>query len=73
MMVQDKPLNPFQAIHAELTHLLPSPVGERKKWSAGGVTAGTEPDATPRAEPESEATAHAVNKNAAHDGRARSA
>jgi len=44
MMVQDKPVNPFQAIHAELTHLLPSPVGERKKWSAGGVTAGTEPE-----------------------------
>ena len=44
MMLQDKPVNPFQAIHAELTHLLPSPVGERKKWSAGGVTAGTEPE-----------------------------
>jgi hypothetical protein len=60
MMVQDKLVNPCQAIQVELAHLLRSPVGERKKWSAGGETAGTE----------SEATAHAVNK-AAHDERAR--
>ena len=48
MMVQDKPVNPFQAIHAELTHLLPSPVGERKKWSAGGETAGMKPERNDR-------------------------
>ena len=44
MMVQDKLVNPCQAILVELAHLLRSPVGERKKWSAGGVTTGTEPE-----------------------------
>ena len=42
MVLQDKLVNPCQANLIELAHLLPSPVGERKKWSAGGMTAGME-------------------------------
>jgi hypothetical protein len=34
---------------------LRSAVGERKKWSAGGETAGTEPERNAAAEPQTEA------------------
>jgi hypothetical protein len=41
---------------------LRSAVGERKQWSAGGETAGTEPERNAAAEPQTEASANADNQ-----------
>jgi hypothetical protein len=40
---------------------LRSVVGEREKWSAGGVTAGTEPERNAAADPQMEANAPAFS------------
>jgi len=46
-------------------------VGERKKWSAGGETAGTEPERNAAAEPQTEALRHCVKLQDCRPGRAR--
>jgi len=73
MMLQDKPVNPYQAIHAELTRLLRSAVRRAEKWSGAERRLERSRSATTAAVPLTEATAHAININAAHDERARSA
>jgi len=46
-------------IAQEIEIRLRSAVGERKQWSTGGETAGTEPERNADAEPQTEASANA--------------
>jgi hypothetical protein len=73
MMVQDKLANPCQAILMELAICFCQRFGERKSEMQAERRLERSRNATTAAVPLTEATAHAANKNAAHDERARSA